>query len=70
MGSSPANPTTVQALTKVSAFLFPSKGEREIFRRYCGLDAEGEIDPIPGVGGFSPWEGGCLFAAVWGWLRA
>ena len=43
---------------------FPSEGEREIFRRYCGADAGGEVDPIPGDGGVSPSEGECLFGRL------
>ena len=42
------------------ALFSPSVGEGEIFRRSCGADAEGEIDPIPGDGGFSPSEGESL----------
>ena len=42
------------------ALFSPSVGEGEIFRRSCGADAEGEIDPIPGDGDFRP--GGREFA--------
>ena len=41
-----------------------SEGERGIFRRYCGADAGGEVDPIPGDGGASPSEGECLFGRL------
>ena len=33
------------------ALFSPSVGEGEIFRRSCGADAEGEIDPLPKGGG-------------------
>ena len=42
----------------------PSEGKRGIFRRYCGADAGGEVDPIPGDGGVSPSEGECLFGRL------
>ena len=42
----------------------PSVGEGEIFRHSCGADAGGEIDPIPGDGGFSPSEGEKMHAAA------
>ena len=33
------------------ALFSPSVGEGEIFRRSCGVDAGGEIDPLPKGGG-------------------
>ena len=44
----------------VGTGLFPSEGKREIFRRYCGLDAGGEIDPFPRGGDFRPGRAGAF----------
>ena len=43
---------------------FPSEGRGGRLRRSCGLDAGGEVDPNPGDGGFSPWEGRGLFCRL------
>ena len=44
----------------MSFFIF-LKQSVKFFRRSCGLDAGGEIDPNPGDGRFSSREGGCFF---------
>ena len=58
MGSSPANPTTVQALTKVSAFLFLFEGERGIFPipedRECPPGRAGAFLPPSAAGELLP----------------
>ena len=43
---------------------FSLRGRARTMRRYCGADAGGEVDPIPGDGGVSPSEGECLFGRL------
>ena len=52
---------------KVGAFCFirritpsPLRGHTRTFRRSCGLDAGGEIDPNPGMGDFRPRRAGAF----------
>ena len=49
----------------MSFFIF-LKQSVKFFRRSCGLDAGGEIDPNPGTGDFRPRRAGAFFAAFGG----
>ncbi len=49
----------------MSFFIF-LKQSVKFFRRSCGADAGGEIDPNPGTGDFRPRRAGAFFAAFGG----